>query len=203
MSAFARVIVAMAALASLSGLVASTAGAVTWHNAGSTTYTATAGPGTFSSTGANVTCTGSRATGTATVRTIGAIYAVSGTAVATGCAIAGVQMYGHCNYTLTAITQPSAGVTTGSTVETCQLRITSNNVAICSLHGATPGTYTNPSGATPGRITALTALSLRITNADAGSCPLGNNDLAQLTHKTGTITGGTPTTLGPIITRTA
>ena len=119
--------------------------------------------------------------------------------MATGCNIAGIAYYVHCNYTLTAVTQPSAGVTTGSTDETCALKQVAGDFTICTLHGAVHGTYTNPAGATPGRITAFTSASLRLTNAAAGTCPLGNGDIAVLSHKTGTISSAN----SPSITRTA
>jgi hypothetical protein len=203
MRPFARVAVAFAALASFFGVLTSAAHAVTWHNSGSTSFTATAGPGTFSSTGVNLTCTSSRSVGTAAATSVGAVYQVTGTATASGCQLAGLSYYAHCTYTLTAVAQTSPSVTTGSTDQVCTLKLAANNVAVCGVDGSTPGSYTNPSGATPGRITAFTSTTLRLTNVSPNTCPLGNGDPGALTHKTGTISGGIPTTLGPLITRTA
>lgn len=200
MSGIVRIAVAITALASLSGVLVWTANAVTWDNSGSTAFTATAGSGTLTSTGVSLSCAGGRAFGTAASGpTVGAIYKSSGTATGLACNLAGVSTSVHCTWTLTGTSQAGA-VTTGATDETCFL--SQFATVICIIHGPTPGQYVNPSGTTPGRITALASNTVKLTNAGSGTCPLGSNDIAAVTHKSQTVTNGIPTAFGPLITRT-
>jgi hypothetical protein len=202
MSGFARFAIAITGLMSFFGVMTSTASAVTWHNTGSTSFTATAGPNTFTFGSSTLSCAGGQVTGTVPGgSTVGAVYSVSGTAIDSGCTFAGQTMYVHCNFTLTAFSQ-SGSVTAGNTVETCVLKLTASNQALCVLTGPVSGTYTNPIGATPGRATLFASNTLTVSNPPGGgSCPAGTGP-ASVTHKTGTVSSGTPTPFGPIITRT-
>src|SRR4051812_45341566 len=65
MSKIARFAVLVAALMSLFAVMSSAAGAVTWENAGNTSFTATAGAHTLAGTGIVLACAGATATGTA------------------------------------------------------------------------------------------------------------------------------------------
>jgi hypothetical protein len=189
-----------AALATL----ASAAGATTWHNTGSTAFTATGGPGTLSIGASNLTCGGSTATGTAPGGTIaGTAFPFTGTAVFTPCTI-GISgnWYVHCQYVVAGVTQPVAGQTAGAASVTCDTRFdTSPFPDVCHIRGTTPVTYVNPSGTTPGRLTLSGSTSLVVTNGSTASCPIGNGT-ATLTEQALRVTSGSPTTLGPVLTRT-
>jgi hypothetical protein len=201
MSRIARFAVLVTALASLLGIMSSAASAVTWHNTGSTSFTATGGPGTLSRGSVSLACTGSSATGTAPGgSTVATNYTVSGTITFSPCTLSGQNTYVHCTYTLTG-TAFAAGVTAGSAGVTCVARLTATNTALCHIEGSTPGSYTNPSGATAGKVTINASNTLTVTNSSS-PCPLGTGSGA-LTHQTITVTGGSPTSLGPVINRTA
>ena len=81
---------------------------------------------------------------------------------------------------------------------TCILRLTATNTPLCHIEGSTPGTYTNPSGATPGRVTVSASNVLTVTNS-TNPCPLGQG-LASMTEQTITITS---VATSPHINRTA
>lgn len=206
MSRIARFAVLVAALMSLFAVMSSSAGAVTWHNTGDTAFTATSGAGTLSVTSASLACTGSDASGTtAATPFVGATWAAAtGTATFTNCAIAGIPTSVDCGYTLTASSQ-SGGVSSGNVDANCG--VYQFGAQICVIHGQTPGSYTNPSGTTAGKLTLNHSATLKTTNGSGGTCPLGANEPSTLTTFTYTITnatGGASTPhLGPIVTRTA
>jgi hypothetical protein len=203
MSKFSRIVVLVTALASLFAVMSSTAGAVTWHNEGSTTFHATGGAATLSFTGAGspttLPCAASTATANAPVGTFtSAVYRVTGTLRFTPCSLIGQSTYVDCTFTLTALTW-SAGVTAGPVDVTCDARLEVGNVGLCHVDGSTPGSYTNPSGLTPGRFTLTSPSTLTVTNFGSTSCPIGTGS----DHLTEHTLNLTPGTAGPIITRTA
>src|SRR5689334_10859893 len=108
MSRIMRVAVLVTALMSFFAVLSSTAGAVTWHNTGSTAYTATSGPMTLS-VGANIfACTGSSDTGTAhSGSTVGAHVNWMVTRRWNPCTLVGQATSMHCVLEYTGI---SAGV---------------------------------------------------------------------------------------------
>lgn len=204
MSRIARLAVLVVALTSLFAVMSSTAGAVTWHNSGDSTFTATAGAGTLSSTSAGLACpAGGTATGTVAatpaVVPVGAWSAVTGTVTWTGCTL-GVSGYAvDCAYTLTASTWTAGtpATTGGSADVTCGVYLA--GAKFCHISGSVTGTYSNPVGATKGSLAIATGGSLTVVNGPAGSCPLGNGDTGHLSASTFTVTSGTG---GPVITRT-
>jgi hypothetical protein len=203
MSRISRIVVLVTAVASLAGVMSSAASAVTWHNSGASAFTATAGAFSYSATGVNLACSSATATGTVGATPfVGATWAAaSGQIHYNGCFFAGTSWTINCGYTLTAQTQPSAGVTTGNLDVTCD--ITQFGAKLCHIENHNPGLhaqYTNPSGGVGGRLTVTTGI-VRLTNPPTGSCPLGNGDTLHLTHQTFGITS--PAGGGPIITRTA
>jgi hypothetical protein len=203
MSKLARFVVLVTALTSLFAVLSSTAGAVTWHNTGNTSFTATAGPGTLSATAASLSCTSADASGTAPASFVGATYVVTGTIGFTGCTISGSATNVECSYKLTGISQPTPGITTGGADVTCGVYLIGQE--ICHISGSVHGHYVNPNPPTAGRLTVTAGLGLRLSNGPTGSCPLGNGDAGSLTHLAFNVTSGTggTGTLGPIITRTA
>ena len=211
MSGFARWATAFAALASFLGAMTATAGAVTWHNTGSTSFTATAGAGTMAVTGSggtnNVSCTHATATGTIPGgSTVGTVLSVTGTGLSTPCSLSGTPVFAQCTYTLTAFAY-TAPVTTGNARQHCVVRVDSGTTtALCTLEGSVPGHYVNPIGATPGRVTSTAANTVIVTHASGTSCAslLGTftSAVAHVTHKSLNITGGNPSPFGPIINRT-
>ena len=195
MSKIVRFAVLVASLMSLFAVMSSTAGAVTWHNSGSTAFTATAGPGTLSSTSASLNCTGASATGTAPALTVGATYAVSGTATFTGCSLGGVATGVDCGYTLTGTSQ-SGSVTSGAVDVTCG--VYQFGAKLCHIGGSASGTYTNPVSGV-GVLALATGGNLITSNGTSGSCPLGNGDRGHLSAFSFRTTSANP----PVITRTA
>ena len=203
-----RVVVLVTALMSLFAAVSTTAGAVTWHNTGDTAFTATGGAATPAATGESVTCSSSDFRGTTGASPfVGATWAAAtGTGAFTGCKLAGVTTAITCAYTFTA-TAWAAGppsVTSGVADATCALA--QGGVTVCHIEGATPGTYTNPSGTTKGKLTLSASNTLKTTNPASGTCPLGNGDPFSLTMQTINVTsatgGGDPLHPGPVNTRT-
>ncbi len=195
MSRITRLAVLVVGLMSLFGIMSATAGAVTWHNTGSTNFTATTGPGTLSSTNSALSCTGGSATGDApTGSTVGTTYLVRGTVTFSGCVLAGITLGVDCGYTLTGTTQPAAGQTTGTVDLTCGLY--SFGAEICHLAGNAHGIYTNGN---PGTLTITTGGNIITSNPASGSCVLGNGDRAHLSELTFRTTSASP----PSITRTA
>lgn len=192
----ARLAVLFAALLSLPALAASTAGAVTWHNSGSTTFTATSGPTTLSSTSATVGCTSTDVTGTVPSLLVGLTLVATGNAQFTGCSLGGLAVTVHCSYTMTG-TSWTAGKTTGNADATC---FTSQfGALLCITEGPIAGSYVNPPSV--GTATLNASSTLRSTNPGGGAtCPLGNGDPLTLTANTAfTITSAN----SPSITRTA
>lgn len=206
MSRIARFAVLVAASLSLVAALASTASAVTWTNTGNTTYTASIGAGTLSSTGSTFVC--NSGTMTATVATgpfVGLTWAAeTGTATFNGCA-GGVNLGIDCAFTATAYgwTSLTPAVTHAIADTTCG--VYSFGAKVCVIQGTLNSAATNPNGGTVGTVTSQTGGGLRTTNADSGTCPLGNGDVAHLSVMKATITNGTggSGSGGPIITRTA
>jgi hypothetical protein len=192
MSKIARFAVLVASLMSLFAVMSSTAGAVTWHNSGSTAFTATAGAGTLSSTGASLGCVSATGTGTAPTLTVGNVYSVSGTATFNTCTLSGIATGVDCGYTLTGSSQTS-GVTSGSVDVTCG--VYQFGTKLCHIAGSTAGTYTNSTST----LTIAASSTLTTTNGPTGTCPLGNGDKGSLTHLSFKVTSASP----PVITRTA
>jgi hypothetical protein len=198
MSRIVRLGVLGCALLSLLAFASGTAGAVTWHNSGTTSYTATGGATTLGVTGTNLICTGSQFTGmVGTSPFVGPTWiAATGTGQFTGCVVGGIPATTSCTYTVTA-TSWTAGppaVMSGGADITCTSFIF--GTLNCITQGTTPGTYTNPTGATAGHGVAPTSSSLRISGPN---CMLGINDSASISTTPLTITSA----VGPIIVRTA
>lgn len=197
MSRIARLAVLTTALLSLFAVLSSTAGAVTWHNSGDTTFHATGGPGTLSIGANNLACSGSTATGDAPVGSFATSYNVRGNITFTPCTLAGQNTRVGCGYTLTPLSQ-AGHVTSGIADVTCvAVLIVVPDFGLCHIEGPTSFAYTNPTNTTtPGKLTLFASSSLVITNS-TGNCPLGTGN-ANLTEQTMTMTHR-----GPIITRTA
>jgi hypothetical protein len=195
MNRITRLAVLLTGLMSLLGIASATAGAVTWHNSGSTVFTATAGASTLSSTSTGLNCTGATATGTAPAGSIGPTYSVSGTATFTGCVLLGILTGVDCGYTLTGTTQ-SGSVTSGAVDVTCG--VYQFGTKICHIGGSASGTYTNPVSGV-GVLSLATGGNLILSNGTSGTCPLGNGDRGHLSALTFRTTSAVP----PVITRTA
>jgi hypothetical protein len=165
---------------------------------GATTFTATAGAGTLSSTGASLGCQTADATGDAPITTVNNVYSVHGTVTFTTCVLSGISTHVDCSYTLTGAALDGGNVmgsvVTGNVDVTCD--VSQFGTKLCHIEGSTPGTYTN---STPGVLTVATSNTLTTTNGPVGSCPLGNGDKGHLTNLTFTTTSANP----PTITRTA
>jgi len=205
MSKTLRVAVLATALLSALTMMASSAGAVTWHNSGDTAFTATGGVMAFSSTSVSLNCSGSDSTGTVTsTPAIGATFvAATMTTQVTGCTVSGSEWPWECKRTFTGTTY-SSGVTNGTFDTTCTMYL--GSTPTCELSGSAPATYTNPvAPSTLGSFRLPTSTSLRVGNALV-TCPLGNGDsfhLAPMIFNISVATGGPSPHLGPIITRTA
>ena len=202
MSKITRIVVLATALTSLFGVLSATAGAITWHNTGNTAFTAHGGAMTLSSTGGPLTCVTSTTTGSAPAAVVGATYTATATVTFDGCRLLSLNAHMHCHVGLTGTTF-SAGVTSGSADVTCS--VYQAGVNVCHIFGSTAVSYTNPNGATAGRISIPVANTLVTSNPASGTCPLGNGERVSLTAQTITVTSGTggSGTLGPIINRTA
>jgi hypothetical protein len=197
MTTMNRLAVLAVGMLSLCGGLASSAGAVTWDNSGSTTVTATAGAVTLSSTGTTLSCAGSTATATAPNNVVGPVYASSGTATFNGCLLSGIATGVDCGFTQTATSQDGTGMgsrVTGSIDITCG--VYQFGTKICHLEGtASGGTgYVNN---TPGVLNGPTTI-LRLTNGSSGTCPMGSNDNGDVTPQVYTVTSAN----SPTITRT-
>lgn len=206
MSRIVRWATLVTAMLSLLAVTPSTASAVTWHNSGVTTFTATTGPFTLSSTSAGLACPSGTMTGTVAASPfVGPVWkAVHGTQAATGCTL-GVSGYSlHCTYDDT-VTQTISGpphIVTGDRHVTCDVSLASVN--FCHVQGSYHFMYVVPSPpppSAPEQVLAFTGGNLTVTNGAIGSCPLGNGDTPHLSTHTYTVTsnGGR----GPSLTRTA
>lgn len=196
MSTIVRLGVLFSALLSLFAFGTATAGAVTWVNDGATSYTATGGFTTLSTTGVVLACTNSTFSGTTGPSPFSGVtwIAATGTGSFTGCTAAGVSATTSCRYTVTA-TSLAAGppsVMSGSADITCTSYI--QGTLNCVTKGTTPGTYTNPIGAIKGTGVAPHSTSLTITGPN---CMLGVNDAATITTTPLTITSAS----SPFVTR--
>lgn len=185
MSRISRLVVLVAALASLAGVMSATAGAVTWTNDGSTSFTATGGLGTLTSTGVALVVGSWDLSGTAPASATAFTYLVSGTMRLTGCLYAGTVCDADCGLTLTATTVVQSTVS-GIVDETCGLYI--SGTKLCHIQGSTAATYTNEIGT----LTVPTSNSLRITGAN---CPAGSNDLAHQTRLDFRVASASPPTI--------
>ncbi len=185
---------------------ASTADAVTWHNTGSTAFTATGGPTTLTVGGSNLLCATSTATAAvAAAPSVGATWSAFGGTTTFGCTVIGVPVVVDCAYAFTAQswTSGAPAVTTGTLDMTCGMLMLGTTA--CHLAGTLAGTYANPAGATNGKLTLSTGGTLVTSNPASGTCPMGPGARAHLRETTLTVsaaTGGTGTG-GPVITRTA
>jgi len=206
MSRTMRTIVLATALISVLTGMAASADAVTWHNSGDTSITATGGPGTLSSTGVTASCPSESGSGSANpTPAVGAVWtAAVGTISFNNCLLAGISTDVECSYALTA--QSQTGSTVSGTLDiTCG--VYQFNTKICHAGGTVQGTYFNPvPPSTFARVTSITGGNVTIGNGPTGSCPLGNGDRLHISETTITATnatGGPAPHLGPIITRTA
>ncbi len=195
MDRITRAAVLVVALIGALGALSSSAGAVTWHNTGSTAFTATSGPFTFSTTSAGLNCTGSTSTGTAPSTTVGVTYSMTMTTTFSGCTLGGVTTGWECNERFT-MTSQSGGVTSGTLDVTCG--IYQYNSKLCHMGGSWPATYTNPVLGV-GVLDLVTGGNLFFSNATAGTCPFGNGDRMHASAVTRRTTSANP----PVITRTA
>jgi len=194
MSKISRLVVLVTSLAAVVGAMAGTAGAVTWDVTSTGNFHATAPQSTFSSTGVNLACPTTTATGSYTAGAFaGNTYAgVTGTVTVSGCSLAGQSTEATCTYRLTAFSQPtSTTVTTGNADLTCGITHAPTGVKLCHLHGAPHMVYTD--GVVDQLI--MTPSTLQVSGP---SCWYGNNDTASVTQATFTISGN-----GPHIIRTA
>jgi hypothetical protein len=194
MSRLMRLAVLVLGLVSLSGMVSSSAGAVTWDNSGATAFTATAGSSTLSSTSANLSCTSATSTATALNNVVGLTYAVTGAATYNGCTLSGIATTFHCGFTFTFTAQFGTGMgaqITGGVDMDCS--ISQFTVPICRAAGSLVGLFKNLTPAVKNFVGGL-----RVTNAASGTCPLGNGDAAQVSSTTFTVTSAS----SPTITRT-
>ena len=198
MSGIRRVVLA-AALMSLFAVVSSAAGAVTWDNSGSTSFTATGGPATLSVGATNFPCADATLTGTSPTSSLTPDIA-TGVATFTSCTLGGAPAHETCVFTITALSQ-LGGSASGNMDTTCDLSLF--GVTACHVAGTTPVTYINPSGSVKGRLAlAHSSGTLRVFNPAGGTCLLGNNVAATLTSSTFTITAANGAGNGPVITRT-
>ncbi len=195
MGTLTRLIVLAVSVLSLFGGAAATAGAFAWHNTGSTSFTATTGTPTLTSTSARWECTAAHMTGDAPAATVGATYFIRGTIGYTGCSFAGVSTGVDCNFTLT-LTSQSGSQTTGDADMTC--RWYQFAAQLCHLAGSLHAVYTNPVSGV-GTLTLTTGGNLIAKNPASGSCPLGNGDRVHQSEMTFRTTSANP----PILTRTA
>ena len=200
MSRIARLAACVAALMSLFAALSSTAGAVTWHNTGSTSYTATGGPITISRGSVSLSCSGSTATGTYPG---GSIVAPDVTYIQTvyysPCTLSGQNAALHCVLGRTGYAF-MVGIQILLLNRFCETVLVATGTKLCVMKGTSNGSYTNPSGATHGRFTDNATAALTVTNS-VNPCPLGTGS-GSMTHETLTVTGGSPSWFGPVIDRT-
>ncbi len=197
MGKLTRLVLFGVGLLSLFGGAAATAGAVTWHNTGSTSFTATTGPQTLSSTSASWNCTGGTLTGDMPLGSIvAATYLSRGTMTYSGCSLSGIATGVDCSYTLTATTQ-TGSQTTGEADMACGWYQFGSK--LCNVAGSMHFAYANPVGGV-GTLTLTTGGSLITTQGAPGApCPLGNGDRTHQSVMTLRTTSANP----PAITRTA
>lgn len=217
MNTFSRLVVLAVMVASSLAALSSSAGAVTWHNTGSTAFTATGGLWTLTVTGSTgtttVSCTATSATGTAPGgSTVAPTYTIPGTLVFSPCTFVGQNSYVHCGYSFTGLVE-SAGATAGTIDLSCTLRLTASNTPMCRIAGSTFVNYYNPSVLIPGNPSVSTygALVLQrgvlqVTRPTGTSCPLAHGTSSVLTghveRRVVNVSNGSPTATGPVITRT-
>ena len=189
-----RMIVLVVGVMSLFAALAGAANA-SWTNTGSTTFTATTGPGTLSTSAASLTCSAATATGTAPASSAGSTYVVTGNITYSPCAISGTALSVTCTYTLTATRTVTGGVS-GSAAVSCAISsaTTGRTLSGCTITGSIPGTYTNPVSPTPGRLSVNGSSGLTV----GSSCVLIRGAAGLLPNpQVYTVTSG----LGPNITQ--
>jgi hypothetical protein len=205
MNRITRLAVLITALLSLCAITSTATNAVTWHNTGSTAFTATAGATTLTVGGNTLSCSGATVTGTASTSTfVGATWpAASGTAVFAPCSMAGQTATAHCTFTVTAVswTAGPPATTAGFVDATCHSSLTAGGPVLCVTRGAPPGSFKNPTAPTKASGTMNASSVLTITNGAGASCPFGTGT-ATLSETTYSITTANGAGLGPIITRT-
>lgn len=196
-----KVITAALATIALVSLSASAAEAVTWHNSGSTAFTATGGAWALSIGGNHIACQALSGVGTATTGPFvgNGWAAVTGTFTGAPCLVGGTNYALECAYKFTAVTT-SGSTTLGATDLTCYWGLTAGP-RLCHIGGTLATSYTNPSGSATGRFTFPTSNSLTVTNLT--SCIWGTGT-AEVEHFGLTVTQGTggSGTGGPVIIRT-
>jgi hypothetical protein len=210
MSRISRVVVLATALLATAAALASTAGAVTWHNSGDTAFTASGQASTYSVTGVSLVCSGATMTATSpSAAFVGATYGLAtGTFTRTGCSLSGISTFITCSFKMTATAQDAAvrTVTTGSFDVSCSM--TQSGAEICKIEGTQPATYVAPTAPSQsGQFILPHSSSLRTTDGNAGSCFLGTGEPLTWTTETFSLTsatgGATSPHLGPVIQRTA
>jgi hypothetical protein len=195
-----RILRAVVLTTALLAATTASAGAVTWHNSGDTSFTAQGGATTLHFGGVHLPCSGATVTGTtgATPFTGATWTAATGTVDFGHCTMAGQTLKVDCTYAQTLSSQ-TGGISAGTIDAACGIYLA--NTQICGVAGALASTYTNPSGGF-GSFTVSTS-ALTLSNGPVGTCPFGTT--GTLTHQTWTITsasGGPAPHTGPVITRT-
>jgi hypothetical protein len=198
MSKISRVVVLVAALMSMFGVLASSAGAVTWKSSSTTTFTADGGPFSISGNGKTLSCTGSTATSAVTALDFtGAVWtnAIHGHITSTACTLAGVPWTWSCTYSYNAATITGHAVN-GTLNLNAPNGCTANfSGIVCRIEGTAGATYHNPETGADARLT-VPATSLTATNA-VSRCPFiaGASGSVSLTPQTFTVTGANPPTI--------
>jgi hypothetical protein len=200
-----QVLALATALTSVPMALATTSGAVTWHNSGDTAFTATGGGITSTVDGLALGCGHTATTGTVAASPFAGTTwaAMTVTTTYVGCLVYSGSTWA-CTRTFTA-TSATGGVISGTAATTCAN--TTSGVEVCHIAGTVPATYTNPTApATTGRLTLPHTNALVMGNPSMGTCPMGDGVPVTMSAQTLTITsatGGPTPHLGPILTRTA
>lgn len=196
MSGIVRMAALVAALAALLA-TAPAAGAVTWHNTGSSAFHAVGGTSTLSVATSTFTCSGSTLTGTSPVGSFATTYTMTATLSSSPCPNTGANYAMHCDATFSAQAWAAGppAVTAGPVALTCDITLALSNTTLCHVSGSTPAAYANPFGSMPGRVTFAASTTLTMSNG-ATACWLGTGAI-QWPEQTLPLT-----TAGPVITRT-
>jgi hypothetical protein len=197
MGKLARVATLATSLLAAAGVASAAAEAVTWHNVGSTAFTATGGATTLSSTGTSILCSGSTTSGTLPTITTTFAVTISLTTTYTGCTLGGIPTTLDCGETFTGTSQTN-GKTTGALDLTCSAYQFATK--ICHFSGARGNAAYFNAGNLSGFFSLDTGGNIFTSNGTSGVCPLGNGDHLHARVDYWQATGGP---LGPIILRTA
>lgn len=189
-----RLAITTVGLLSLFAIASTSASAITWHNSGDTTFSATAGGPSYSVTSVSLNCASAQMAGTVPTVTVGATLTMSGTGSYLGCTFSGSTINIECGYKFTGVAQHGDTVT-GSTDVTCNYYLATTR--ICHVAGSRPSTYQSPSGSLTGVLTLSTS-NLVINNGDV-SCMFGNNDTIEFSPQVFNLNAPTG---GPRFTRT-